>query len=764
VKTIASVLLACAAYGQTISGRITDAQESAIPAAQVSLLARDNTVVLRTTAGMEGRYLLERVPPGSYLLAVEATGFGSGERAVAVASGSRATHDFRLQVAGVQTSVVVTAATTPQTTDEISKAVSIVDGAAISASHVAEALRQLPGLRVQRLGGPGASTAIVTRGLRNEDTAVLIDGFRVRDATASRGDASGLLEDLAATDIDRVEVLRGAGSSLYGSNAIGGVVNIITGEGGGPTHGSLLAEGGGLGAFRGRAQVAGAVKRLRYSAGLAHLNVTRGIEGHDPARNHSAQSRVDYILTPKVRLFGRIFAADSYTRLRSSAETAPGAPAGGIVEANPSTFIAAAPNPDYARTARIFSGALTLTARPTASLGITASYHALTSRRRFSDGPAGTGSQPETSGFTRYLGDIHTGGLRADWRLGSHHALDAGYEFERESYRDRSSMNSAVSAAQHSHSVYAQDQVRLLAGRLQLAASWRAQFFTLERPAFTPAASAPYAQGGFPAPPTAQTGDTSAAYFLRSTGTKLRMHAGRGYRAPSLYERFGSYYSAYGYSVYGDPRLRPDRSLAMDAGLDQALWNNRARLSATWFYTCLQEVIVFDASGAITPTMDPFGRYGGYRNTNGGLARGVELSAAVNPSRDLSATAAYTYTNARDRTPWADGVVRTYVIPDHQLALSVTERMGPRLTLICSLLASSNYLTPLFDPRTYSSRAYRFGGMRQVQAGASYRVPLREARAMRFFVRGENVFGQTYFENGFRTPGATAQGGLQFEF
>ena len=144
-------------------------------------------------------------------------------------------------------------------------------------STIAESLRTVPGLRVQQLGGPGSFMSIKTRGLRNEDTAVLIDGLRFRDAAAPQGDASGFIEDLMVTDVSRVEVLRGSGSSLYGTNAIGGVINIVTDEGGGPFHGNLLAEGGGLGLFRGRARSAGGAAKdaVVYSAGFSQLNVAR---------------------------------------------------------------------------------------------------------------------------------------------------------------------------------------------------------------------------------------------------------------------------------------------------------------------------------------------------------------------------------------------------------------------------------------------------------------------------------------------------------
>ena len=208
-------------------------------------------------------------------------------------------------------------------------------------------------------------------------------------------------------------------------------------------------------------------------------------------------------------------------------------------------------------------------------------------------------------------------------RLGRSQLVNAGYEFESESYLNRSFQvspadNSSVDVTQRSHALFVQDQLRLLDGRLFLSAAFRAQFFSLNQPALEPLPFAPYQGTTFAAPPDAYTGDGSIAYSFRSSGTKLRAHIGNGYRAPSLYERFGTFYGSFGYSTYGDPRLRPDRSIAFDAGIDQSLLNNRVRLSGTWFYTRLQEVIVFDFSGAISPTTDPFGRFGGYRNTNGG--------------------------------------------------------------------------------------------------------------------------------------------------
>jgi outer membrane receptor protein involved in Fe transport len=357
-----------------------------------------------------------------------------------------------------------------------------------------------------------------------------------------------------------------------------------------------------------------------------------------------------------------------------------------------------------------------------------------------------------------------------DWRAGRYQWIDAGYEFEYERYGNSAKLpgpaaNYIVDVNQRSHALFVQDQIHLLNDRLQLAGSYRAQFFSLRQPLLEPAPSAPYAGMSFAAPPTAQTGDGSVAYTFRRSATKVRAHIGKGYRAPSLYERFGTFYDGtFGYSAFGDPRLAPERLVASDAGVDQSLWGGRARVSGTYFYTQIQQAVTFDTSGAISPATDPFGRFGGYRNTHGGLARGVELSANAAPGHGLSFTAAYTYTNARERVPLLGGVIESYVVPAQQFSLLATQRVTSRLSVIFDWLGSSGYLAPLFNPVTFASGAYRFNGIEYAELGASYRVPVSDRRALRFFAKAGNLANQTYFENGYRTPGITGSGGIHVEF
>lgn len=802
------VLVATAATAQaqtdstnaTIGGQVKDPQNANVAGATVTLYGRDRSFSLVTSTDSTGAYSFKHLAPGEYLVEAEASGFASAPaQTVNLTRGQSATLDIALQLSGLRSSVVVTASDTPQTVDEVSKALTVVDTQEIEERNefaIPEALRTVPGLRVQQLGGPGSFTSIKTRGLPSEDTAVLIDGIRFRDAASTQGDASGLLEDLIVTDVSRLEVLRGSGSSLYGSNAVGGVVNVVTDEGGGPIHGSVLGEGGNLGLFRTRAHLAGGASnnRVVYSAGFSFLNVTRGIDNEDEARTTSGQGRILFRLTPTATLSGRIYTANSRLQLNNSPEGIGNLPPAGIIEAIPlspaeqlrfeagvpsdqlnignATFVPAANDPDNLRKANFFDGAVIFTQRPTESFGYTISYQGLATNRSTINGPLGVGFQP-FGGSTRsdFDGRIHTINARVDVQAGAFNYITGGYEFENESFTNPSFQvnpadNSDVDVSQRSHALFVQDQLRLVDDRLQIAGAFRAQFFKLHEPRFTPAASAPYAGITFQSPPAAYTGDGSIAYTFRSSGTKLRGHVGNGYRAPSLFERFGTAFdSFFGYSIFGDPRLEPERTIAFDAGIDQTFANNRVRVSATYFYTQLRQVIIFDFSGLIDFTTDPFGRFGGYLNTNGGIARGAEVELRATPTRTLNLTAAYTFTKAQQRTPQVPGTIRSLVIPDHQFSLVATQRIGRRLLVNFDFSASSNYLGAIFDPVTFASRGYRFKGLAKADLGASYSLPLGDdKRQLRFFGYVDNLFDREYFESGFRTPGRTGRAGASFVF
>jgi len=776
-----------------LSGRAVDPQGAGLAGAIILLDERVARTRLTTATDDTGSFRFSPIAPGDYLVTIESPGFARTVRQARIPRGAEASLNLTLAVAGLNEIVIVTASGTPQSAEEASKAVSVVSADEIERRaeySLGESLRLAPGLRVQQLGGPGSLTTIKTRGLRNEDTAVLIDGMRFRDASTIGGDASALISDLLVVNSDHLEVLRGSGSSLYGSNAIGGLVNLMTDQGGGPACGQVQLEGGSLGLFRGRGRIAGGQKegRLLYSAGLAHLNVTRGVDRDAAAHNTSGQGFVKYLFKPSLSLSGRVMASDVFLRLNDSPFAAPPAnlPTTGNVRAIPlspeqqrlreagltftlgnATFIPDLDDPDNRREARYFTGAVMLAHQVNEAVSWHLAYQGLATHRAFLDGTRGVRFEPLFNTASTFDGRIDTIYARADLRAGRHQLISAGYEFERELYDNSSRdenpdparrLSARTKATQRSHTVFAQDQVRLLNERLQLSAAFRGQFFELSRPEFFGGAPR-YAGISFDAPPNAHTGDGSISYFFGASGTKLRAHGGSDYRAPSLFQRFGSSFFGGSFSAFGDPRLRPDRSIAFDAGLDQTMARGRVRASATYFYTRLQEVIEFDFSGLINPATDPFGRSSGYRNIGGGLARGVELSLTAAPTASLNVMASYTYTNADQRTPTSvGGFIPSFGISNHLFTVYANQRAGKRVDVTCDLFASSDYPIP------FSGRAFIFDGPVKADLGASYTLPLSDDRRARLYAKVDNVLNRTHFENGYRTPRAAFTGGMSFHF
>ena len=803
---LALVLFGCILQGAAqdwggVGGLITDPSGAAVPNAVVTLFARDNSLRFTTRTNRRGEYRFASVAPGEYLMEVEARHFApAAAESVRVRRGAASTLDIQVKLARVRTKVVVTSSGTARTAEEVSKALDTIDAEQIERRadfSLAEALRGVAALRVQQQRGPGSLTTIQIRGLRSQDTAVLVDGVRLRDAADVQGAATPLMQDLMAVNTERIEVLRGSGSSLYGSNAIGGVVNIVTDRGGGPPHGQLLAEGGGLGLLRGRARVGGGAldQRLSYSGGIAHLNVRDGIDGSDTFRNSSGHAFVGYHFTPSLSLGGRVFAADGFVQLNDNPfvpfDATGNLPLSGAIRATPlateeqrkleageafrvgqANFAADPNDPDSRRSTSYLTAAVDLSQRISDRASYRLGYQGVITGRNFQDGPGGVQFEPLFNNSSSFDGRIDVVEARTDLRLGRHNLFSLGYEFERERYdsptRDENPdpaehVDVRLEIEQRSHGVFFQDQLRLRDSRLQISLSGRVQGFGLTQPQFSGGPS-PYAGIAFEDPKSAYTGDGAVSYFFAGSGTKLRAHAGNAYRAPSLFERFGSSFFFGSFSPFGDPTLRPERTIAFDAGVDQWLARDRLKVSATYFYTGLQEIIFFDFSGGIDFTTDPFGRFIGYRNTGGGLARGVEVSVDAGPTPLLDLRASYTYTNSDQRTsPVAGGdFFKSFGISDHMFTLTAAQRIGRRLSLVFDLFAVSEYAAPLFTAG--GSRAFLFDGPVKADLVVSYTVPVSASKSLRLYGKVENVFDRAYFEDGFRTPGAWGIVGLAFGF
>jgi iron complex outermembrane receptor protein len=776
--------------GADMAGTVADPQRRPVADARLTLTHRETGRMWETATDDAGQFLVRGLPAGEYLVLSDAPGLSSPPRVIALSETGSLDIAIALDHERVRSEVTVTASATAQSTVTISRSLDVVrreDWEDRGVSSVSDAIQLLPGVRTQNLGGPGSFTRFNIRGTRGQDAAITIDGMRFRDAGTTQGDATSFLENLMLVNADRVEVLRGSGSALYGTNAIGGVVNLVSDTGGDRHHGSVLAEGGGLGFARGLIRFSGPITSTwGYSAGVQHTNVSSGVDGQDPFRNSSVQGTLTWRPRPGMTLSGRLLGADAFTSINDTAFAAPAArlPARGVIRAVPISLseqraveAGAAPvfggganlvpslnDPDYHRGSRYAATAVQIIHQLTPRFVYRASYQNLFTRRLFEDGPAGVRFEPLFRAEDRFRGQTDTVQTRADWLLSSKITIGGGYEWEREDYQSRSSsadpasVISGVTAGAHSHAGFGFLEARLAEERLHISLAGRLQAFRVRLPGFRGGAAA-YAAQEFPKPPQARTVDAGVAWFFASTRTKLRAHAGNGYRAPSVFERFGVGYFQGVFTPYGDPRLTPDRTVSLDAGLDQYVWSDRLRLSAVYFYTDLREVILFDSSGFLNSATDPYQRGSGYINTGGAIARGAETQVEAALPRGIHWRGSYTYTHAVERrsTVRDRDFFRTSLITPHLFSSSMTAPVTRRLDLTASVWVTGNHANIL------SSRAFLIDGARRVDLTVSYRLPF-ERTQLSIQAKASNLFDHQYIENGFRTPGRWGTIGLQLRY
>ena len=779
----------------SLQGLISAPNGEALAGAELRLFDRNSGRLHTAESSDDGRYSFFSIPDGDYLLAGESADEAfAGYRQVAIRG--HAEEDLQLVVSGGQVEVVVTASSTPLTRREVAKALDAVSSGQIADRNefaLSEALRVIPGVRVRQLRGPGSFTTVQTRGLRNQDTSVLIDGLRFRDAASGQGDASAFYSDMNLVGTERVEFVRGSGSSLHGSHAIGGVMNVASAQGGGGTHGEMRAEGGGLGMLRGVTRIGGGLSndRFVYSGGVSHLNVTGGYRGRSPYRNTTVRGFGKYALSQKLSLSGRVWGADAFVSLTESpafpGEIVANFPGSGSVPARAlpvgqlalfeqrlpftagnATFIPAQIDPDNRRSSSFAATAVTLQHQVNAETSYRIAYQHVGTKRRYQDGPAGPGLyDPAFSNDSRFDGQTHLLQARTDQRIGPHNLLSLGYELEGEMFvnfnTDESPQPTAsqVRIDQISHAVFGQDQVRMLDGRLLVSVSGRVQRFDPGSPNFAGATS-PYRTTPVANPGNAYTGDVAAAYFIEASQTKLRAHAGNAFRAPSMYERFGGSFSSYsgGFDYWGDPRLGPERSLAVDGGIDQWLYGSKVRLSGTFFYTNLQETIIFDFANF--PANDIFGRFGGYRSSGGGIARGFELGTQITPTASTSLRSAYTFTNSDSRTATiGPDYFRVPGVSDQAFSLTATQWLRKRVNVTFDLFALSDYVLSPYGAR---GRRLVFSGPVKADVVFRYDLPLSESKTLELYGKAENAFNSEYYENGFGSPGLWVIGGMRLNF
>ena len=474
----------------------------------------------------------------------------------------------------LDTLVVTTSTPVPRAVGELGNHVSVIRGADIRAegiTRVDDALRSASGLNIVRVGSYGATTSLFLRGAESDQVQVLIDGVPVNQPGGSID-----LGGLTVENIERIEIARGPSSALTGSDALAGVIQIVTREGRGDVTGSVFAKGGTFGRADAGVQISGGTDAASFSLSGTRYRTDGILAFNNEHENLVLGGRVD--LRP-----------DEATRIRVTANLSdrefnfPTDGSGNAVDTNAFTF--------QDRTALALDVRRQMSDEFALRLLVTSTDEETGTDDQFDD-------ENDTSAFTSLAAFRRLGAdLRAEIGLGAS-TLTVGGEYEAQDVRDFSEFVSSFGTSV-GRSENDRDNV---AGY----AHW----------------------SGSVGPVSANVGGRveDNEYFGRfgtwsvggalplSEGLRLRASLGRGIKEPTFGELFST-----GFTV-GNPDLDPEESLAWEAGADLAA--GAVELRATWFDQSIENLIQF--TFAPPSPGDP-----NFFNIAEAATRGVELEAAT---------------------------------------------------------------------------------------------------------------------------------------
>jgi vitamin B12 transporter len=509
--------------------------------------------------------------------------------------------------------VVVTATRSEQPLEQTGASVTVVPEEEMRVQEyraVEQVLRTVPGVQVDTSGSPGKLSQIRIRGANPTQVQVLIDGVRVKSLTSGDFDFG----DLTLDDVARIEVLRGPQSTLYGADAIGGVVNVITKRGQGPPSGFVDFEAGNYSTFRERAGVGGSAAAWNYSLGVSRLDFD-GQFDNDEHKLTSVNARVGYALpnNGEVSLTGRF--QDGHLGI---------------------PFATVFPDFDPNREQDQQLGLLSLEWRqPWTSIW----EHRL--RVSGVDETLNFKDRPDPAHPFGFTSDISSRRIETDWyhfiKPVPWNTITAGAEYRNEVGEVEGSYRKTMD----SWALVLQDQIALF-DRLFVTGGVR--------------------YDGNSVFEDKATARVAASYLIKETDSRLKASWGQGFRAPTFNELFFPAFAPC--PAFGNPNLKPEESTSWDGGAEQHLWDRRVRLAATYFHT--------DFTNLIQSTLtDPVNFCFQAQNVGKARSEGVELEGSVTPIDGLVFAIAYTYTDTEDRTT---GNPLPRVTPN---ALSVTGTWEP---------------------------------------------------------------------------------------
>lgn len=734
------LMLAAPAFAQSrAAGRVIDQQDRPVSGAVVVARGAAGSTV-SVTSDASGSFAIDGLANGRYDFTGSAPGLFGEARGVDVASETAAI-TIQLRVGTLAETLLVSASQVDQPLSRTADSVSVITGRELEARQITSlgaALRSVPGFSVTQSGGPGALTSLFPRGGDSDFTLVLVDGIR---ANAFGGGVD--LSQVPVSDVERIEVVRGPQSAIYGADAIGGVVQIITRHGGQPSVAAQI-EGGSRETRRLIAGTNGSTGAFRWQGGGDYFK-DDGFDGVAPANgehvtNDDAQERQGWV--------GAGWRGSRGTDIQGTfryVDTDRGAP--GPYGSDPANRFSGVDRVARGTTERR-SGGVRL-------------QHPWT-------GPASRVRQRveldvadfDLDFFSSFgLSESETrrvhGRVQTDAALDAGVGLSGGVEWLTERARNTFITSNSVEVPVERRVIGTFGELRWNGvERLGVQAGVRAEHITRRT---LPGDPSPFS----PRPDFDEDAVTSvnpkvsvswlASGSLPGEGarrwTRLHVAAGTGIRPPDAFE----------IAFTDNPNLKPERSRSVEGGVTQALAGGAVQLDATTFFNRYDDLIVSVGS------LRDVSRYR-TDNVSNARARGVELSAAWQGATRFGVRGSYTFLDteilevdgsAQAPSPYTpgDALLRR---PRHQGAVTL-QYTQTAWSAFAGLTARGDTLDaePAFGP---SGGLYDNPGYCVIDLGGSYRV----TRGVEVFARVLNLFDRDYEEAlGYPLPGRTAFGGVR---
>jgi vitamin B12 transporter len=710
-------LLLAAAGSAVLRGTLRTREGQPLPGVLVTITGPETRTLV---TGPDGRYEASALPAGAYRLAVSEPGFVLAPEPVANLVAEPVSLDLVLAPAPVREQVLVAATRGEATSSTLGASVSVLDREAIesrASSSYLHLVQDLPGVAVARTGGLGSQGSMFVRGGESRFARILVDGVPVN--------TPGGFYDFGGTlpfDYERVEVVRGAVSSLYGTDALAGVVNVVTrrAEPGQTPDFRVSGEGGSFSTWQGGLASSGRTSGFDWNAGLFRL------ETDNEVPNNAFEQ------TAGIASLGAAVGADTTLRATLRAEDGtvgtPGQVAFGRPDLDASserTDVVAGAQLRHARgpvVHQLTAGVATtdqLSLDPVDSGCYTPTDGTVTGAFPFCDFPDPDGFQNDTTRASF--------GYQLEAQVGSRHLLAAGVDVERETGELGDRGGDLLSPSRTNGGVYVQDRV-VLGQRLFLTVGGRLE----HNDSF-----------GWKAVPRASL----ALRLGQAQATILRASGGAGIKEPDFYQSFGQSFFA-----KGNPDLKPERSVTFDFGIEQRLLDSRLRTEATYFHHEYKDQIAYAILDFSTFEAT-------YVNLGKTRAQGLELKAEAVPTPLLSLFAAYTLTDGEvlvsssDFDPVYAAGQSLLRRPKHQGSFTLqlgTDRLSGAFTVVAvGERADSDFL---------GMGLTRNEGYTRVDA----RVRGRVTRGLEAFVVAENLFDEEYQEAlGYPALGLSVRAGLR---